>query len=60
MSMSTQTRREDELRLTPGTREYDEEQAMWESLNAARHEVLAYLGTAPPIEALPTDYICAA
>ena len=35
-------------------------QAMWQALNAARHQVLAHLGRAPRITVVPQDYCAAA
>jgi hypothetical protein len=60
MGMSADHRREYELRLTPGTQEYEEDQAMWRQLNAARSEVLAFVGTAPKNVADSDEFHCAA
>jgi hypothetical protein len=49
-----------DLRFIPGTPEYDEEQAMWRKLNAARHEVMSFLGTSPKIDNTPDDFCATA
>jgi hypothetical protein len=60
MPSATDPRRHIELRITPGTPEYEEDQAMWRSLNRARHESLAFLGTAPKAAVEPGDFCAAA
>ncbi len=49
------TRELQQLRYTPGTQEYDEDQAMWQALNARRHEVMTFIGTAP--SHVPAEFI---
>lgn len=52
--------RPQDLRYTPGTREYDDDQAMWRIIHAARHETMSYLGTAPRIAVSPVEFCAAA